>query len=195
MAALSFAGAKRDEGTLRLKAGKHKVKILEVKGTVPTENKKDASGKETGELKAPFIEMKFGNEDGIFVKKFYFSEKAAEGAMTDIIHVANKIISEDEINKIEADNVVELAKKLDKKISNKKEIYILIYDKLQDNGKVYPEVPYKPFAGAVDGDKDRLEYDPSKNDKPKEKPANAMGSASQPTSGGAAAKFDWPEDE
>jgi hypothetical protein len=181
-----FAQVERNEGTVWLTPGLHTVRISKIAYVTPQTSK-------------PFVGITLSTSDGKeTTQRFYVSPQAVGTSLVNIVHLLNKAVSDEELNKLQwpQDDYQKMCEVLDAAVPKDVAIEIKLIGE-EYNGKINAKFGFRPFAQKPG--EDRLVFNPDTDIKREEVAdltsnlqAPPVGATPPPANGGPAAAPGMP---
>jgi len=162
-----FGNVARNDGFNYLEPGIHTVAITDIRFEQPATAK-------------PYIAVEFKNQEGsVTTQKLYVSPKAVEITLENLVHLLNKVVSDEELNKLtwpdgDWDAMAAAVKAMN---PSGTALQIKLVGE-EYNGTIYAKLGYKPFAQKIG--EDRLIFNIDKDIK-REETANLTSNLQAPS--------------
>jgi len=168
----SFVNVERNEGTVWLQPGIHTVVVASIAFVQP-------------QTSSPYIGIKMVDGDGKeTTQRFYVSPKAIDISLGNIVHLLNKIVTDEQLNTLQwpEGDYDAMCKVLDAAIPKDVAIEIKLSGE-EYNGRINAKFAFKPFAQKPG--EDRLIFNPDTDIK-REEVADLTSNLTPPPAGGGA---------
>jgi hypothetical protein len=141
-----FGGVERNDGAVFLSPGLHEVTISKVEYITPDTAK-------------PYIAVTLGNDLGSTTQRFYVSPQAVDQTLINLVHLFNKVASDDQMNALTwpDGDWAAMASAVTPLVCTGQSLRIKLSGE-EYNGRINAKFGWKPFAEAISANPSRLTF-------------------------------------